>query len=93
MDRLVAMARRPQPRLIVVDRTVGGRYENSRTPEQEVPEQPLPYVWETDHAGRTTVTLLASLAKSPPCRHAFTLKFSVDGGLPRGPHRVEGELA
>jgi len=47
MDRLAAMARRHQPRLIVVDRTVGGRYENYRTPEQEVPEKPLPYVWET----------------------------------------------
>jgi alpha-L-fucosidase len=47
MDRLVTMARRHQPRLIVVDRTVGGRYENYRTPEQEVPDKPLPYVWET----------------------------------------------
>jgi alpha-L-fucosidase len=47
MDRLVAMARRLQPRLIVVDRTVGGRYENYHTPEQEVPEKPPPYVWET----------------------------------------------
>lgn len=47
MDRLVAMARGYQPQLIVVDRTVGGRYENYRTPEQEVPEKPLPYVWET----------------------------------------------
>jgi alpha-L-fucosidase len=37
MDRLVAMARQHQPGLIVVDRTVGGRYENYRTPEQEVP--------------------------------------------------------
>jgi alpha-L-fucosidase len=47
MDRLAAMARHHQPRLIIVDRTVGGRYENYRTPEQEVPEHPLPYVWET----------------------------------------------
>jgi len=47
MDRLVTIARRHQPRLIVVDRTVGGRYENYRTPEQEVPEKPPPYVWET----------------------------------------------
>ena len=47
MDKLVAMARRHQPRLIVVDRTVGGQYENYRTPEQEVPDQPPPYVWET----------------------------------------------
>ena len=47
MDRLAAMARRHQPKLIVVDRTVGGRYENYRTPEQEVPDKPLPYVWES----------------------------------------------
>jgi alpha-L-fucosidase len=47
MDSLAAMARSHQPRLIIVDRTVGGRYENYRTPEQEVPEKPLPYVWET----------------------------------------------
>ncbi len=31
----------------MVDRTVGGRYENYRTPEQEVPEKAMPYVWET----------------------------------------------
>jgi alpha-L-fucosidase len=47
MDRLAAMARQRQPRLIIVDRTVGGRYENYHTPEQEVPEKPLPYAWET----------------------------------------------
>lgn len=47
MDKLAAMARRHQPRLLIVDRTVGGRYENYRTPEQEVPEKPLPYAWET----------------------------------------------
>jgi len=47
MPRLAAMARRHQPGLIVVDRTVQGRYENYRTPEQEVPEKALPYVWET----------------------------------------------
>lgn len=47
MPRLAAMARSHQPGLIVVDRTVGGRYENYRTPEQEVPEKALPFVWET----------------------------------------------
>ncbi|SPE51195.1 Alpha-L-fucosidase [Verrucomicrobia bacterium] len=47
MDTLVAMARRHQPHLIVVDRTVGGRYENYRTPEQQVPDEPLPYPWES----------------------------------------------
>jgi alpha-L-fucosidase len=47
MPRLAALARSHQPGLIIVDRTVGGRYENYRTPEQEVPEQAMPYVWET----------------------------------------------
>lgn len=47
MPRLAAMARRHQPGLIVVDRTVTGLYENYRTPEQEVPDKPLPYAWET----------------------------------------------
>ncbi len=47
MPRIAAMARRHQPGLLIVDRTVTGRYENYRTPEQEVPERPLPYAWET----------------------------------------------
>jgi alpha-L-fucosidase len=47
MPRLAAMARKHQPGILVVDRTVGGRYENYRTPEQEVPDRALPYVWET----------------------------------------------
>ncbi len=47
MPKIAAMARSHQPGLIVVDRAVGGRYENYRTPEQEIPEKPLDYVWET----------------------------------------------
>ena len=47
MDQLVAMARQHQPHLIVVDRTAGTRHENYRTPEQEVPDKPLAYPWET----------------------------------------------
>jgi alpha-L-fucosidase len=47
MPKLAAMARAHQPGLIVVDRTVGGRYENYLTPEQQVPDKPLPYIWET----------------------------------------------
>ncbi len=47
MPAIAAMARSHQPGLIVVDRAVPGRYENYRTPEQEVPEKPLDYVWET----------------------------------------------
>ena len=47
MPRIAAMARSHQPGLIVVDRTVAGEFENYTTPEQEVPEKPLPYPWET----------------------------------------------
>ena len=47
MPRIAEMARAKQPGLIIVDRSVTGRYENYRTPAQEVPEKPLPYVWET----------------------------------------------
>jgi alpha-L-fucosidase len=47
MPAIAAMARKNQPGLIIVDRAVGGRYENYRTPEQEVPPKALPYIWET----------------------------------------------
>lgn len=47
MDRLAAMARRHQPGLLIVDRWIGGPYENYRTPEQKVPDAPLDVPWET----------------------------------------------
>ncbi len=47
MPRIAGMARQHQPGLIVVDRAVPGEYENYTTPEQEVPEKPLDYLWET----------------------------------------------
>ncbi len=47
MQRIAAMARGHQPGILVVDRSVGGKYENYRTPEQELPEKPLDYPWET----------------------------------------------
>jgi alpha-L-fucosidase len=47
MPRIAAMGRLHQPGLIVVDRAVSGRYENYRTPEQEVPDRELDYPWET----------------------------------------------
>lgn len=47
MDGMAAMARKHQPGLIVVDRTVGGRNENYVTPEGEIPDHYLPYPWET----------------------------------------------
>jgi alpha-L-fucosidase len=47
MPRIAAMARQAQPGLLMVDRTVHGPYENYQTPEQKVPEQPLPNPWES----------------------------------------------
>ena len=47
MPRLAAIAREKNPRMIIVDRSVGGRYENYRTPEKQVPDSLLPYPWET----------------------------------------------
>ncbi len=47
MDDLVAKAREKQPGLIVVDRAVYGKNQNYLTPENRVPEKPLPYPWES----------------------------------------------
>ncbi|WP_423736544.1 alpha-L-fucosidase [Chitinophaga caseinilytica] len=47
MPGIAAMARKNQPGLIVVDRSVHGPYENYRTPEQTIPDKPLDYPWET----------------------------------------------
>ena len=47
MDELVAKARQLQPGLIVVDRAVYGKNQNYLTPENRVPQQALPYPWES----------------------------------------------
>jgi alpha-L-fucosidase len=47
MKKIATMARTKQPGLIVVDRSVGGEFENYRTPEQQIPEKLLSYPWET----------------------------------------------
>ncbi|MEX0315117.1 MAG: alpha-L-fucosidase [Allomuricauda sp.] len=47
MDELVKKARKKQPGLIVVDRAVHGKNQNYLTPENRVPEKPLPYPWES----------------------------------------------
>lgn len=47
MPAIAAMARKAQPGLLIVDRTVHGPYENYQTPEQRVPEQQLPHPWES----------------------------------------------
>jgi len=47
MDELVEKARQKQPGLIVVDRAVHGKNQNYLTPENRVPEKPLPFPWES----------------------------------------------
>ncbi|MBN2172619.1 MAG: alpha-L-fucosidase [Bacteroidales bacterium] len=47
MDELVKKAREKQPGLIVVDRAVPGKNQNYLTPENRVPEEALPYPWES----------------------------------------------
>jgi alpha-L-fucosidase len=47
MPRLAAMARSHNPDLIMVNRTARDGYEDYRTPEQEVPDKPLDYPWES----------------------------------------------
>jgi len=47
MDRIGGMARKNQPGIIVVDRTVPGKWENYVTPEQAIPDHPLDIPWES----------------------------------------------
>lgn len=47
MPKIAAMARENNPDLLIVDRTVHGKYENYQTPEQQVPDSLLPFPWET----------------------------------------------
>jgi alpha-L-fucosidase len=47
MDRIAAMARSNQPGLLIVDRTVHGRFENYLTPEQNIPKEKLNAPWES----------------------------------------------
>lgn len=47
MPKIAAMARRHQPGLLVVDRTVHGPYENYQTPEQRIPEKKIDNPWES----------------------------------------------
>ena len=44
---IATMARKAQPGLLIVDRTVHGPYENYQTPEQKIPTTQLQYPWES----------------------------------------------
>lgn len=47
MAAIAADSRKKQPGLLVVDRSVGGAYENYVTPEQTIPAKPLDFPWES----------------------------------------------
>ena len=47
MPRIATMARKAQPGLLIVDRTVHGPFENYQTPEQSIPKQKLDHPWES----------------------------------------------
>jgi alpha-L-fucosidase len=47
MPRIASMARKAQPGLLIIDRTVHGPYENYQTPEQRIPATQLKYPWES----------------------------------------------
>lgn len=47
MPELARIARRNQPGIIIVDRTIHGPYENYQTPEQMIPIEQLDYPWES----------------------------------------------
>jgi alpha-L-fucosidase len=47
MAGIAAMGRAKQPGLVVVDRSVGGAFENYFTPEQTIPAKPLGFPWES----------------------------------------------
>ncbi len=66
MPRIATMARRHQPGVIIVDRTVHGPYEDYRTPEQRVPPNALPYPWETN------MTMTGSWGYNPDTEYKST---------------------
>lgn len=47
MLKIATMARKNQPGLLIVDRTVHGPYENYRTPEQSIPKTKSDTPWES----------------------------------------------
>ncbi len=91
MDGMAAMARKYQPGLIVVDRTVSGVNENYITPEGEIPEHFLPYPWETcmtmgtswawkqDDQFKSTGTLIRNLCRIVARNGNYLIGIGPDG--------------
>ncbi len=66
MPLLAKNARAKQPGLIVVDRDVPGEQQNYLTPEQHIPDNGLPYPWET------CMTMASSWSYSPNDKYKST---------------------
>ena len=47
MPEVARIARKNQPGIIIVDRTIHGPYENYQTPERTIPETQLDFPWES----------------------------------------------
>ena len=48
MDQIAQKVRKDQPDLLIVDRTIGGKYENYVTPERKIPELAPLKAWESN---------------------------------------------
>lgn len=48
MDEIVPKLRAEEPDLLIVDRTIGGDYENYVTPERKIPQIPPKKAWESN---------------------------------------------
>ncbi|UQS82802.1 alpha-L-fucosidase [Bombilactobacillus folatiphilus] len=48
MDQIVTQIRTIKPDTLIVDRTIGGQYENYVTPEQQIPDIAPKKVWESN---------------------------------------------
>jgi alpha-L-fucosidase len=96
MPHIAQMAREKQPGLIIVDREVPGKYENYRTPEQQVPDTPPDYPWETCMTMATSWSYVKGDSYKPARQLIHTLVDVVAKGgnllLNVGPS-PEGELA
>lgn len=47
MDKIATMTRQHQYDIMIVDRTIRGKYENYQTPERSIPAEQLPFPWES----------------------------------------------
>jgi alpha-L-fucosidase len=71
MPTIAKMARKNQPGILIVDRTVHGEFENYRTPEQQIPSNVPAYPWES------CITLGDSWYHTGPGEHYKSLNWVI----------------